>query len=233
MLVKYGGGLVGASGSIAGNTAARNRYGNYWRARTTPVNPQSDRQSTARARVALLVQEWNNTLTQAQRTAWGSYADSVGWINALGEVVHLSGFNMFVRSNMARLYCGTTIVAAGPTTMSLPPQDPVFAIAINGTLNQITITFDDTLPWCTEDDAFLEVHLGTPQNPSRTFFNGPWRKNSHHAGVDPGGIASPQGPFGIGSWTYATGQRVWGKARIVRADGRISTEFTAASVLAT
>ena len=28
-LIKYGGGIVHASGSLAGNTFARNKYGNY------------------------------------------------------------------------------------------------------------------------------------------------------------------------------------------------------------
>ncbi|GAH13494.1 unnamed protein product, partial [marine sediment metagenome] len=48
-LVKYGGGIVQMSGSIAGNTFARNRYGNYVRARTKPINPNSDRQVVVRA----------------------------------------------------------------------------------------------------------------------------------------------------------------------------------------
>ncbi|GAI58374.1 unnamed protein product, partial [marine sediment metagenome] len=37
-LVKYGGGITQMSGSIAGNTFARNRYGNYVRSRTKPIN---------------------------------------------------------------------------------------------------------------------------------------------------------------------------------------------------
>ncbi|GAH50296.1 unnamed protein product, partial [marine sediment metagenome] len=44
-LVKLGGGIVQISGSIAGNTFARNRFGNYMRSRTKPVNPNSTRQT--------------------------------------------------------------------------------------------------------------------------------------------------------------------------------------------
>lgn len=232
-LIKYGGGIVQMSGSIAGNTHARNRYGNYMRARTKPVNPNTSRQATARARIALLVQEWNDTLTAAQRTAWNSYADSVNWTNALGETINLSGFNMFVRSNMVRLYCGAAIVAAGPTTMALPAQDPVYAIAINGATNQFTITFDDTQDWCSEDGAFMPTMLGTPQNPTRNFFNGPWRFQNFLSGNSGAPITSPAGPFAITAWTFATGQRGWGFGRIIRADARVSTPFTAPSVLAT
>ena len=57
-LIKYGGGIVDMSGSIAGNTHARNRFGNYMRARTKPVNPNSDRQVAIRAIVSYLAEFW-------------------------------------------------------------------------------------------------------------------------------------------------------------------------------
>ena len=231
-LIKYGGGIVQMSGSIAGQVHARNRFGNYMRARTKPVNPNSDRQTGIRATMALLSEEWADALNDAERTAWNSYAAAVPMTNKLGEVIHLTGFNHFIRSNIPRLEAVHAIVTAGPVVMALPSQDPTLAIAVNGATNQITVTFDDTMDWCTEDDAFLWVHLATPQNPTRTFCDGPWRRNMFLEGVDPGGIASPFGPAGINAWTFATGQRVFAKARIQRADGRLSGEFRPPTVLA-
>lgn len=232
-LVKFGAGIVQASGSISGQTYARNRFGNYMRARTTPVNPKSDRQNVVRARLSLLSEHWNEQLTPAERTAWNSYASAVAMTNRLGESINLTGFNHFIRSNSLILLCGHAIVEAGPVIMALPNQDPLYAIAINGATNQITITYDDTLPWNTEDDAFLVTQLASPQNASRTFCGGPWRNANFLEGVDPGGLASPFGPAGIIPWTFQTGQRCWGRGRIVRADGRVSNFFTATSVLAT
>lgn len=232
-LIRYGGGIVQMSGSIAGDTHARNRYGNYMRARTTPVNPNSDRQVAIRAIMSLLSEEWADTLTAAQRTAWNAYANAVAMTNRLGETIHLSGFNHFIRGNIPMLVAGHAMVAAGPVVMALPSQDPTLAIAINGATNQITVTFDDTMDWCTEDDAFLFIHLASPQNATRTFCDGPWRRNMFLEGIDPGGIASPQGPFGIGAWTFSTGHRAFAKARILRADGRLSGEFRPASILCT
>ncbi|GAI01350.1 unnamed protein product, partial [marine sediment metagenome] len=43
-LIKYGGGIVQISGSIAGTVFARNKMGNYARPRTKPVNPRTARQ---------------------------------------------------------------------------------------------------------------------------------------------------------------------------------------------
>lgn len=231
-LIKYGGGIIQMSGSIAGNTFARNRYGNYVRARTKPVNPNSDRQVAVRALMALLSEEWADTLSAAQRTAWNSYAAAVVMQNKLGESIKLSGFNHFIRGNIPMLVAGHAMVADGPVVMALPSQDPTLAIAVNGATNQITVTFDDTMDWCTEDDAFLWVHLASPQNPTRTFCDGPWRRNMFLEGVDPGGIASPFGPAGINAWTFSTGQRVYAFARIQRADARLSGEFRPPSVLA-
>jgi hypothetical protein len=229
-LIRFGGGVVQMSGSIAGDTFARNRYGNYSRARTKPVNPNSDRQVVVRARIAVLAEYWNDTLTAAQRTAWGSYAAAVPWTNKLGETIHLSGFNMFVRSNAVVLEAGDAIVAAGPTLMQLPPQDSGFSVALSEA-SGITVTFTDTLDWCDEDGGHMALDIGTPQNASRTFFNGPWR---HHDCIDGDSVtppSSPDGPTAVSCWTLTEGQRVWVRARIVREDGRLSNIFTAASVL--
>ncbi len=95
-LIKFGGGVVQMAGSIAGNVFARNRYGNYARARTKPVNPNSARQVVIRAAIAYLTQHWNGTLTPAERTAWNSYAAAVTMKNRLGENINLTGFNHFI-----------------------------------------------------------------------------------------------------------------------------------------
>jgi len=228
-LVKYGGGIVQASGSIAGNTFARNRFGNYMRARTKPVNPQSARQVAARNRVAFLAEEWSATLTPAQRLSWAAYAAAVSWTNRLGESVNLTGFNMFVRSNAAILGVGGVVVADGPTVLSLPNSDPLFSVALSEA-SGITTTFDDTLDWLNEDGGYLSIELGTPQLASRNFFNGPWRWDSAIAGDAVTAPTTPDGPNAVTTWTLIEGQLVWARARIIRADGRITTPFGSAAV---
>ena len=229
-LIKYGGGIVQMSGSIAGDVHARNRFGNYMRARTTPINPKSDRQNVVRARIMLLAEAWNTELTAAQRTAWDSYADAIAWNNKLGETIKLTGFNHFIRSNAAMLQEYTTRIKDGPTTMSLPVGDPAFAVALSAA-SGITVTFDDGLDWCDEDNAYMFIEIGNPQNPTRTFFGGPWR---YHASIDGDAITAPttpDGPTAVTCWTLIEGHRVWVRGSIIRADGRLSTKFVAASVL--
>jgi len=228
-LVKYGGGIVQASGSIGGTTFARNRFGNYMRARTKPVNPQSARQVAARARIAFLSEEWSDTLTAAQRLAWEAYASAIAWTNRLGESVNLTGYNHFCRSNAAILSVGGTVVTDGPTTLSLPNSDPTFSVALSAA-DGVTITFDDSLDWLDEVGGYLSLDLGTPQLASRNFFNGPWRYAACLTGDDTTPPTTPDGPTATTTWTLIAAQLVWARARIIRADGRITTPFGSAAV---
>ena len=224
-LMKYGAGIVQMSGSIAGTTFARNRFGNYARARTKPVNPKSSNQILVRAVLAELSTRWAQTLTAVQRTAWNLYASSVAMNNRLGESINLTGYNHYIRSNSWFLRMGRTLVDDGPVVFELPDQDPTMAITASEATQQITMTFDDTLAWCSEDDAMLVILQGDPQNPQRNFFNGPWRGRSAKVGAAGVPVTSP---LDYASITVVSElQRVWSKFRILRADGRLSQPFTA------
>lgn len=226
-LIKYGGGIVQMSGSIAGNTHARNRFGNYMRARTKPVNPRSDRQSLARTTIMYLAEQWReDPMDDAKREAWETYAKGVAWNNKLGESVKLTGFNHFIRSNAAILRCGGTLVTAGPPDIGLPPGDPKFQIvAPKAADKQITYIFDDGFDWCGEAGGYLSIHVGCPQNSTRNFFGGPWRWERAVPGSANGGAESPMSNIPFLSWTLVVGQKLWCRAQIIRADGRSSTMF--------
>lgn len=219
-LVKLGGGVVQISGSIAGNTFARNRSGNYVRARTKPVNPKTAGQQACRAAIAFLVDYWANTLTAVQRTAWNLYASSVAMQNKLGETIYLTGFNHFIRSNSVMARFGGTPIAAGPVVFELPAQDPQFAITISAAAQQVSVTYDDGMDWADENGAFMYFYVGKPQNPQRNFFNGPWKYLGGVAGVNGAPPAPPQ--LYVPDYVCAEGQHLWCYARIFRADGRIS-----------
>jgi len=224
-LIKLGGGIVGISGSVAGNTYARNRYGNYMRARTKPVNPNTALQQAVRGALAALTTSWGQTLTAVQRAAWNLYGSSVSMKNRLGESIFLTGFNHYLRSNIPLSQCGGVTVPAGPTTFEIPEADPTFSIAVSAATQDVTITFDDTLEWCDEDAAHMLVYVGSPQNAQRNFFAGPWRfagKISGDSGDPPSSTETVASSF-----VLTEAQKVWVYARIVRADGRLSAPFRA------
>lgn len=228
-LIKYGGGVIQMSGSIAGNTFARNRYGNYVRARTVPTNPNTPGQQQVRAAIAWLVDHWSQTLSPAQRTAWGLYADSVNMLNKLGEVIHLSGFNHFIRSNAIRKRHAQTIIIDAPTTFELPAHDPTMTFTASEATQLVSVVYDNTLGWANETGGHIYFFVGTPQNAQRNFFAGPWRYGDVEDGDDTTPPTSPKDvatPFAI-----AEGQALWIYARISRLDGRLSEKFRSGPTL--
>lgn len=224
-LVKFGGGVIQMAGSIAGSTYARNRYGNYARARTKPVNPNTARQVAVRSIIALLVARWGQTLTAVQRTAWGLYAANIAMKNRLGESIYLTGFNHYIRSNTPRLQAGEAAVDAGPVIFELPDKDPTFAITASEATQDISFTFDNTLAWANEAGGHLFKYQGRPQNAQRNFFAGPWR---HIGTIDGDAVTAPTSPDTEAAvFAFAEGQRQWVYARIALADGRLSEPMRA------
>ncbi len=221
-LVKFGAGIIQMSGSIAGTTFARNRSGNYARARTKPINPSSSGQQAVRNAMAGMVEYWSQTATQVQRTAWDLYASSVEMLNKFGETIHLSGMNHFVRANSILSRAAAPIVADGPTIFELPSGDGLFTAEASAATQLVSVTFSEDGGWEAEDNGFLHVFVGSPQNPTVNFFAGPWKLGDNIAGaVIP--ITSPQtftSPF-----VLTEDQKVWVYARIQRADGRLSNPF--------
>ena len=222
-LIKFGGGVVQMSGSIAGTTFARNRYGNYARARTKPTNPNTAGQQVCRNALSFLTTYWSQTLTAAQRTAWNLYGTSVAMNNRLGESTFLTGFNHFIRSNSILKRSNRTVVAPGPVLFELPATDPTITITASAATNHITVTFDDTMDWLDEDDAWLHMFCGQPQNAQRNFFAGPWKLWSALAGNSVAPPASPSNT--VAPYVLAEGQHIWVYGRISRADGRLSVPF--------
>lgn len=222
-LIQYGGGILDARGSIGGQVHSKNRYGSYIRARTTPVNPQSARQNKIRSVIQSLSQAWSNTLTQLQRDAWEVYAAAITRSNKLGAQIKLTGFNMFIRSNAPRSQSDDGVVVAGPTTLTLPPSDPVFACEVDEAGQEISVTFDPLLAWNIIDDGFMYISMSIPKAAGTNFIGGPFRL----AGAIDGDTASPPTSPQVLSVPFpvAEGQAVVCKARISEVDGRLSDFF--------
>lgn len=218
--VQFGGGVTEIRGSIAGNVFSRNAGGAYLRARTTPINPATNRQAAVRDALAEAAQAWNLTLTNAQREAWNDYAAVVPWQNRLGQQIFLSGQNMYVRSNALILRAGATRVDDGPTIMEL--ADPVIGLTASASeaTQQLSIGFDDAQAWASEDGAFVDVRQGIPRNAGVSFHDGPFRQAGTLDGDSGTPITSPQ--------TLATPWAAFVEtnvlavlARLIRADGRV------------
>lgn len=209
------------SGSIGATVYSHNRYGAYVRARSIPVNPNTDAQVAARNRVRDLTIAWENVLTQVERDAWDLYAQNVPWQNKLGDSILLTGLAMYVRSNAVILQVGGTRVDAAPTTFNLAPAEQALVGSASEGTQELSIAFDDTATWCDLDDAHQAIYMGAPQNAARTFFGGPYRFLTV---IDGDAVTPPTSPVATipTVWPFAEGNRIWLRSRIVLPDGRLS-----------
>lgn len=229
-LIQLGGGVSDVRGSIGGTTFARNRYGNYARNKTVPVDPASSYQTAIRATMGQVRSLWFNSCTAAQRTAWGVYATNVSMVNRIGQSIKLTGYNMFCRTNTSLLYNSLDPILDAPTDFSLAEQDATLAVTCSAATQNLSVAFDTDLDWVDEDDAHLLIYASRPMNPTINFFKGPYRLAGSVAGDATTAPTSPQTiavPFAV-----VAGQKVFVQARIVRADGRMSEPFRVSCTVA-
>lgn len=215
-LIKLGALAAEVRGSIGGAVFARNRGGQYVRNRSVPLNPQSVRQIGVRQEFGALANAWSNDLTEAQRTAWATYAANVPIPNSLGENRNVSGINMYTRGNSLLLDCGGAREDDGPTVFT---QGPSFTptITLNAAGDTLTVTnLGGYLP-ASQGEVGLLIAQGYPQQPGVNFYKSPFRKISGTMeDADTGFPTAVPLAFPI-----APGQVVFIRTATVSVDGRV------------
>jgi len=101
------------SGSIQALTYSRNRFGQYQRNRSTPVNPGTVPQLNQRSRMSASAAAWR-ALTDVQRAGWESLGLMIQRTDALGQTYSLNGFEAYCSVNIAKQVVGDAVVAAAP-----------------------------------------------------------------------------------------------------------------------
>lgn len=103
-LVKFGPVVSDVRGSIGGTVFSRSRAGAFARIRTKPVFTPTTSRTHWQSAMAYVYAYWHDTMTNAKRIAWNTLGDNTDFTNALGDVYHPSGYNLFLRMNsLARL----------------------------------------------------------------------------------------------------------------------------------
>lgn len=215
-----------ASGSMAGCTFSRNRGGPFIRARVTPVNPNSTYQQTVRSLMSQGSSLWSDTLTDAQRAAWDTYALNVPLPNRLGDPINVGGIGMYQRCNVGRLNPQEATLLRindAPTIYDLGPYTAPAIASISAAADTLDVSFTDTDAWANETGAAMIIAVSRPTNPAINYFKGPYRFAEAVLGDDTTAPTSPvtvTAPFPI-----AAGQKVFAFVRVTRLDGRLSASF--------
>ena len=121
-LIRTGGGVAQASGSVGGVVFSHNRSGPYMRSRAVPIQPRTSYQLSVRAAVSAASSLW---LAQplATREAWAAWAAVNKVPNRLGEMVTLQANAAFVAVNMRIAQLGETAVTTPPSVKMPIPLD--------------------------------------------------------------------------------------------------------------
>lgn len=99
-----------SSGSYQNLTFSHNRFGQYVRGRSIPVNPNSTFQVAVRTRMATNAIAWRS-LTAAQRAGWADLGAQIVREDSQGTSYPLNGFMAYCSVNNNRLAAGDTVTA--------------------------------------------------------------------------------------------------------------------------
>lgn len=138
---------VPQSGSQASTTASRNRFGQYNRNRSIPVNPNSSAQAAVRARMSANAAAWRS-LTDAQRAGWSSLGAAMSRRDSLGQAYTLTGFQAYCSVNNNLDLTGAATVSAAPAIVS---PSALLTATVTTTGGVLSIAFTPTpLPAATK-----------------------------------------------------------------------------------
>lgn len=223
------------SGSVGGLTYAHNRGGMYTRARAIPTNPNSTAQQTVRMYFGIAATRWRDVLTAAQRLAWENYAANSPVTDVFGDPIILSGQQMYVRCNTVRMRGGASWVDDGPVVFGLASLDAI-AIQPNSATPLINVAFDDTQAWLDDDDTGCVIQTSRFVSPSINFLRSPFR---YITTIEGSSTTPESSPYSLGTASAfgepvasAQGLKIFGRATLFLADGRISNVVQMESIVA-
>jgi len=154
MKVKLGPIVGQASGSVGALTMSRNRYGNYGRQRSIPVQPDTLKQQNARTRFGALSADWA-TLGAPNHLAWKIWAQNNPIVDVLGDKRVLTASAAYVAMN-CRLNLIGEPTSDSPPTVPSPAALNSCSIVVSKASNNALVTFTPT-PLGTNNGIFVRA----------------------------------------------------------------------------
>jgi hypothetical protein len=150
-IVKFGGGVAGIRGTLAGNVYTANGNGAYVRPWTRVHNPKTLSQTINRLYASLYPSSWR-ALSAQQRADWNAYGVANPLTNKLGEPYSRTGWQWYFHCGQNMAVCGGSAPPDAPTVAApAAVQCSSFVYDEAGLLGNCTVTFDSadfTGLWC-------------------------------------------------------------------------------------
>jgi len=119
MLVKWGSIIVKGSGKLGGHVFSGGPNGASVHTLARARNPQTVYQTGVRSRFTKFTQGWRD-LTESQRETWYDAEESFSRTNRFGDVVSLSGKNLYESLNANRQIIGLGVINLAPLPTEIP-----------------------------------------------------------------------------------------------------------------
>lgn len=162
-LIKYSALVQEARNKLNGSVLSKNRYGNYVRNKTTPVNPQTASQQNNRALLSAVSQAWGG-LTASARQSFADLAENHPLTNIFGDRITLDGKAMFSKLAMN----------LGKIGLGFPTTAPVFVavpfVEATGATASVASGLEIDLSVATVPAGFTMVVEATPALPATINF---------------------------------------------------------------
>lgn len=214
--------ITQASGSLAGVTYSHNRGGQYVRARSIPVSPNTPQQAFMKSTLGELSSLWSEVLTQGQRDGWDSYALNTPLLDPLGDPRNVGGLGMYVRGNAPAIQAAMARIDTPPTAAGIAILTAPGITSLSAATQLLTYTFTNTDPWAGAVGGAIFVYMSRPYGQAINGFKGPFR----FAGKTLGAVVPPTSPKTHTSpFTVAVGQKVFVRFTARDATGRLSTQY--------
>jgi len=226
--VVFGGGITSMIGSHSGNTFARNKGGAYVKKKTHGTNPRSGLQSAHRTQVGQLARYYTFTLTDAQRSAWRTFASSSPVINRLGNTAFLSGQQIFAKVSAQILASGGAIIATPPASTIVGTPTGITIAAVHGGGGSVTIT--NFVAAAGANDRVI-MYVSPPMNPGRAFISSALRRISSVGACNAAVIVTTDYLKHYGLLPTAAGQRIFVRIAVVNTATGITSALYQASDL--
>lgn len=212
---------VPQSGSLAGQTSSRNRFGQYRRSRAIPVNPNTSAQQAARDDFSAASQAWRG-LAQAQRDAWAAFAATRPRTNSLGQTIYLTGHQTFV--GLRALFA-----AVGLTLPTVPPAGAPPELTFLAVTDSTALTFEATAsPNLVPASTAVQIQTSPPLSRGRDF-NGDFRTVRVAAATNAAELIASDMTLRWG--TLAAGQKFFLRMRPVSIAGGDGAWVTTTAIL--
>jgi hypothetical protein len=169
--ILYGPVVQDARNKLGNAVATKVRAGSMVRKRVAPIQPRTSRQNSQRATLTSFSKQWSS-LTDAQRSAWAAFAEANPVRDQFGQLVRLTGHQMFVRLNVALSNAGATALTDPPANLTVTEPTSVAISAQGGATPSLKITSLSPLPASGEK---VNIYATAPASPGRQNLNAFYR----------------------------------------------------------